>query len=109
MTCANTKKSFWGYNVIFALVCIIGYSSFWIRGKSLIWEIDGLGQYYPSFLYIGQYLRECFYNCFHGNFGLPLFDISIGMGDDIIGTLNYYGFGDPLNILAVFETKDKVA
>ena len=28
--------------------------------------------------------------------------ISIGFGEDIIGALNYYGFGDPFNLLAVF-------
>lgn len=105
MPCSDTKKSFWSYNAVFALVCIIGYSSFWMDGKSLIWKIDGLGQYYQSFLYIGQYIREYFYNCLHGNIIFPLFDISIGMGDDIIGTLNYYGFGDLLNVLAVFATK----
>ena len=27
------------------------------------------------------------------------------MGEDIIGTLNYYGFGDPVNLLAVFANQ----
>ncbi len=100
----NKRKSFWAYTAIFVLVCILGYSPFWTQGKSLVWKIDGLGQYYTSFLYIGQYLRKYFFNCLRGNVALPLFDISIGMGEDVIGTLNYYGFGDPLNILAVFAT-----
>ena len=77
----NKRKSFWAYTAIFVLVCILGYSPFWTQGKSLVWKIDGLGQYYTSFLYIGQYLRKYFFNCLRGNVALPLFDISIGMWD----------------------------
>lgn len=109
MTCRNAKKSFLQYSIFFILLSIIGYSPFWTQGKSMIWKIDGLGQYYLSFLYIGQYLREYFVDCLHGSLEFPLFDLSIGMGDDIIGTLNYYGFGDPLNLLAIFTTKNNGA
>ena len=28
------------------------------------------------------------------------------MGENVVGSLNYYGFGDPINLLAVFATKD---
>lgn len=38
---------------------------------------------------------------FYGQFNLPSFDLAIGMGEDILGSLNYYGFGDPLNIVAI--------
>lgn len=58
---------------------------------------------------MGQYLWEYSYICLHGNLVHPLFDSSIGMGEDIIGTLDYYGFGDPLNVLAVFATKENGA
>lgn len=109
MAYSNKKKDFWSYTLIFVLICVIGYSPFWSHGKSLIWKIDGLGQYYPSFLYIGQFLRACIFDFLHGAITLPLFDISIGMGEDIIGTLNYYGFGDPLNVLAIFATKENGA
>ena len=29
-------------------------------------------------------------------------DFSVGQGFDVIGTLNYYGVGDPVNLLTVF-------
>ena len=97
------------YTFIFAVIVIIGFAPFWINGKSFIWKIDGIGQYYPAFLYIGKYIREFVYNCLSGKFELPLFDLSIGMGEDVIGSLNYYGFGDPLNLFAIFATKENGA
>ena len=33
---------------------------------------------------------------------LPMVDFSVGQGFDVIGTLNYYGVGDPVNLLTVF-------
>ena len=44
-----------------------------------------------------------------GNFCFPLYDLSIGLGEDIIGALNYYGVGDPLNLLAIFINSQNCA
>ena len=90
------------YSVLFLVILFSGFATFFQNDLSLIWNIDGIGQYYPSFLYIGQYLREFITNIFTGNFCFPIYDLSIGMGENIIGCLNYYGFGDPLNIIAIF-------
>ncbi len=72
--------------------------------NSFIWKIDGIGQYYPVFLYIGDYVRKAVFSFFSGHFAIPQYDLSIGMGEDIIGCLNYYGFGDPINLISVFAT-----
>lgn len=45
------------YTTPFFLIIAIGYSPVYLQGKSLIWEIDGIGQYYPAFLYIGKFIR----------------------------------------------------
>ncbi len=92
------------YTLLFLFIAAIGYGPMLANGHSLIWRIDGIGQYYPAFLYIGKYIRTFLSGLLHGQIVLPLYDLSIGFGEDIIGTLNYYGFGDPLNILAVFAT-----
>ena len=89
------------YTTPFFLIIAIGYSPVYLQGKSLIWEIDGIGQYYPAFLYIGKFIRT-----FLTGGGIPSYDLSIAMGENIVGCLNYYGFGDPINLLAVFATKD---
>lgn len=97
------------YNCLFIGIVFCGYYILLKDNLSLIYKIDGVGQYYPAFIYIGQYIQNFFTNLFHGNFTMPLYDLSIGMGEDIVGVLNYYGFGDPLNILAVFVNKHNSA
>ena len=36
-----------------------------------------------------------------------MFDLSLGMGEDIITTLNFYGLGDPLTLLAALVPEEK--
>ena len=97
-------KGILAYSVLFLMIAGIGYFPFFLERRSLIWQLDGIGQYYPAFLYIGKYLRTLVRGLLGGAPVLPLFDLSIGLGEDIIGSLNYYGFGDPVNLLAVFAT-----
>ena len=89
------------FTVIFLSIFITGYGFVFQNGKVLIWNVDGIGQYYPAFLYIGQYLRRQAIKIISGNFNIDFFDLSIGFGEDIIGTWNYYGFGDPFNIISI--------
>lgn len=89
------------YTILFFIVCGLIFIPFWTRGLSTVWEIDGVGQYYPAFLYIGQYIRD-----FLTTGKLMSFDLSIAMGEDIFSALNYYGLGDPLNIIAVFSNRE---
>ncbi|MBP5384806.1 MAG: YfhO family protein [Lachnospiraceae bacterium] len=88
------KKTFACYTAVFLVIFALCFSCFLHRGTLPIYSIDGLGQYYPSFLYIGRMLRGSFH----------FYDLSIGMGENVIGTLNYYGLGDPVNLLSVFAT-----
>mgnify|MGYP002225045529 CR=1 FL=1 len=38
---------------------------------------------------------------------LPMWDMNIGYGSDILTTLHYYVIGDPLTLLSVFVPADK--
>ena len=58
-------------------------------GKSFVWWDDGMYQHVNSLAYYGKYLREVFSGFFRGDFELPMFDLSIGYGSDIMTTLNY--------------------
>lgn len=60
--------------------------------------VDGVAQHYAVLMWIRNGLREIL----HGNFAFPMVDFSVGQGFDVIGTLNYYGVGDPVNLLTVF-------
>ena len=102
-TAKETKKSILLYTVLFILVSVIGFGIVPLSGKLFIIKADCLGQYYVSYLYIGQYIRELL--TFKA--GISLYDLSIGMGEDIAGCLNYYGFGDPFVLLSsVFADKN---
>lgn len=101
----NTKQQHKLYTLLFAGIGAFCCLLFYLNGKSLLWKEDAIGQYYPVFLYIGQYLRNFLGGLLHGEWVLPAYDLSIAMGEDIAGCLNYYGFGDPINLIAVFATK----
>lgn len=88
------------YTLLFLAAFILTYSPFFEAGKSFIWEGDAREQHYPAMIYVGRYLRQVVLHLFHGEIALPLFDLNLAVGGDIISTLNYYGFGDPLYLLA---------
>ena len=86
------------YTVAFAICGAIIFSSVALRGNSLVQNGDGLNEYYPILIYISKYIRSFIPNLLSGN--LPMFDASIGFGDDVIGTLNWFGFGDVFTLLS---------
>lgn len=90
------------YTGLFLLAFLLAYSPFLLGGKTLVWKSDGRNTHYPTLVYVGRYLRQVVLNLLHGKPAIPLFDLSLGMGSDIIATLNYYGFGDPLYLLSAF-------
>ncbi len=70
--------------------------------KIVIGGTDGINQHYRSMLYISNLYRSIISSIFSGKIALPMYDINIGMGDDILTTLNYYGLGDPFYLLTIF-------
>lgn len=85
------------YTGVFALCTILILLIFCIRGNSFVWSADALNQYYPVLEYIRRYVKALF---FQGEF--QQFDLSIGLGEGIIPTLNYYGFGNLFTLLLLF-------
>ena len=95
------------YSLFFSVVALLVYAPYIVRGRSFIWETDGLSQHYLALTYIGQWIREIFRNFFiEGTFSIPLWDFSIGTGGDILTTFNYYGLGDPLCALSTFVPEE---
>lgn len=90
------------FSIAFVGITICVYALFLKNGKSLIWDYDGIKQHYAALVYLGRYYREIFSGFLRGDFVVPMFDFSLGMGEDIITTLNFYGLGDPLTLLAAF-------
>ena len=67
-----------------------------LTGHGLIFKGDDFLQHYPFLMAIGRWLRALF----SGRGLAPGFNWSLGLGADWIGSLNYYGLGDPLTLLA---------
>lgn len=99
------------FTLVFLVMSFFIFLPFILKGSSFIWAktyagSDGLSQHYYSAVYIGQYLREAFKTIFvNHSFNLKTFDNTIGFGQDVITTLNYYVLGDPLSILYAFVSK----
>lgn len=93
------------YTVAFLAVAALAFFPFWSQGRTFIYyyagqERDGFTQHYTAFVYIGRYIREFFAGLFQGQFELKHFDFALGYGEDVIQSLGYYGFGDPLMLLS---------
>ena len=95
----RTPSVFVLYTAGFMLLLAALLLPFLLEGKTLIHGSDGYTQHYPVFVYLHQYFYEALSNLLQGDFSLPLFDFSIGLGEDVLLTLNYYGLGDPLYLL----------
>lgn len=96
------------YTIIFGVLALILYLHFYLNGKSLIWSHDGVPQHLNSLAYYGEYLRKILYTLFvEHRLSIPLWDMHIGYGSDILTTLHYYVIGDPLALLSVFVPADR--
>lgn len=91
------------YTVFFLLISAFLFSYFYLNGKSVIWSHDGVPQHVNSLSYYGEYLRGILKSIFvEHDLSIPMWDMHIGYGSDILTTLHYYVIGDPLTLLAVF-------
>ncbi len=89
------------YTLLFVLMAALVYCPFLLRGKSLIWQLDGLQQHYIALNYLGKWGRGVLQSLLRLTPQLPLWDFCIGYGSDILTTFHYYALGDPLNLLAI--------
>ena len=98
------------YTLIFSVLCLCVFVIFIKNGRSFVFDgggQDGISQHYISLVYIGNYLREILRNLFENHkLIIPQWDTSLGLGADIITTMNYYVLGDPLNLFAVFVSPE---
>ena len=88
------------YTLSFMLAFLLAYSPFLIKGTSFVWIADGRTQHYPFLVCLGRLLRQVFRNLVSGKVELPMFDLSLGIGDDIIGLLNVHGDTNPMTLLS---------
>lgn len=70
---------------------------------------DAVTQHYPAMLYISRVVKEFWSSLFlEGKLVFPMYEWTVGMGENTIATLNWYGFTDPFYWLAGFFTEEQL-
>lgn len=101
-----TGKYLLQYSFMMVVLFAITFLWFVYYQKGFVWKKDGYSQHYIALVYYGEYIRGVMKNLFFNHhFELPLWDINIGYGSDIITTLHYYVVGDPLTLFSAFVPK----
>ena len=87
------------YSFLFVPFALLVFFGLLVSGREIIWNIDGLGQYYPFFIYEGEWLRGIVGNLLSGQgLQIPLWEWCSGYGADIPTTFDV--FFDPLNLVS---------
>lgn len=83
----KTAVYFLIYTAAFAvllLICFVDYLRF---DRTLLWRADSVSQYYPRAVYFARYMKELAAGVLSGNFALPMYDFSLGMGSEVTYSL----------------------
>lgn len=88
------------YVITFVLMTLLSLNVYILNGLSIVWSVDGMEQFYPYFVYEGQWLREIAYNFAAGNFVVPMWAFDLGYGSDLLAEMDV--FWDPLNLISAF-------
>ena len=84
--------------MLLAIHSVIIFWIYLVDGNTFIRsDTDSIWQHFRALQYIGEYLRELFQNFIHGNFVIPTWDFTIGMGGNVLTSMHYYGLTDPLS------------
>ena len=103
------RKRWWlVYGLGFAALALAHAWPFLKSGTYFIWGADGYSQMYPVFCYFISYVRQMLAGLAHGRLSLPLYDFTLGLGGDILSTLNWHGFGNPFYLLGLLAPENKL-
>ena len=87
------------YTVLCILLMAAIFGWFVWEGRAMIWEMDGIKQHYNALLYERTWLRRIASTLLREHrLEIPMWDMKIGYGADILTTFQYYGLADPLNL-----------
>ena len=78
-------------------------------GLCTIGTSDAIAQHYPAMSYIRRLWKDCFSTLLRGeHYVFPMVDFTVGMGENTIAALNYYGLGDPFYLLTLLSTQENL-
>ena len=77
------------YTMSFSILAFFVFGIFSYYGKTLIGGTDGMSQVAAFMKYNGKYYRQLFGGIFQGNFEIPMWDMSIGLGMNVMEVLYF--------------------
>ena len=87
------------YTRLFVPLAVLVLAALPLGGRELIWNFDGLNQYYAFFIYEGEWIRGIVSGLLSGQgLNVPLWEWNSGYGSDIPTTFDV--FFDPLNLVS---------
>lgn len=105
----KTKGRYIGFTICFWIIAIPLLHRAFAGGYIALGGDDAITQIYPTMLYAAKKIREFFYAFFsEKSYVFPMFEWTLGMGENTISTLNWHGFGDPFYLLAAFFSEEKM-
>lgn len=70
---------------------------------------DAVTQHYPAMLYVSRNVKDFIKALFlGGKFTFPMYEWTLGMGENTIATLNWYGFTDPFYWFSGLFTEEQM-
>ena len=93
-----------GYVLGFAAIALAHAWPFIQSGKYFIFGADGYTQMFPVFCYTLDYIKGLLHSWMSQGISaasIPLYDFSLGLGGDILSSLNWHGFGNVFYLLAL--------
>ena len=95
-----SRSCYRAYTLLFVPFALLVLAGLFCTGRGLIWYVDGLSQYYPFFIYEGQWIRGIIADLVSGHgLNVPLWAWCSGYGADVPTTFDV--FLDPLNLVSV--------
>ncbi|MCQ2497643.1 MAG: YfhO family protein [Lachnospiraceae bacterium] len=101
-----SKNKFYLFSILYISFAVMMTIYLWINGRVEVNGTDAAATHYPAMLYISKYYKNFWGGLFHGQLTLPMYDTAIGLGEDIMVTLNWLGFGNPFYIITSFVSEN---
>ncbi len=87
------------YTICFLVLSLITVAIFLSGMRDIIWSVDGFQQYYPYFIYVGDWIRSIIGSVFSGQgLQIPMWNWNLGYGGDNLLMLDV--IYDPINWLS---------
>ncbi len=99
------KHLYRDYTIVFLLVALCMFGTYWITGHSLIWRLDGANQHLPLL----ENFRQAMGDLLSGKIdSLPQWSYQMGLGTDNFSVYSYYLIGDIFAYLTLLFPASKV-